>query len=184
MDNLTRILVVDDDAAILDLLSTALRNHGHIECASTAEEALDCLRAVAYDVVVTDLHMPGIGGLELLRRVSEMRPNIRVIVMTGENGPDAVVESLRHRAFTYLVKPFNLNALRDAVQQAVSSVNGDDDIRVLSAKPSWISLSLRCRMELADRILNFLRAMGMDMSHDDQDHIATASDRKRPRLNS
>jgi CheY-like chemotaxis protein/anti-sigma regulatory factor (Ser/Thr protein kinase) len=174
MDNLKRILVVDDDAGILELVSNALCDQGHIERASTAEEALDCLQRVAYDVIVTDLRMPGMGGLELLRRVSEMRPDTRVIVMTGESGPDVVVESLRHHAFTYLVKPFTMNVLRDAVQQASGAVNGHDDIRILSAKPTWISLSLRCQMEVADRILNFLRAMDMDLSHDDQDHIATA----------
>lgn len=174
MDNLKRILLVDDDAGILQMLSSALRNEGHIERASNAEEALDSLQRVSYDVVVTDLRMPGMGGIELLRRISAIRPEIRVIVMTGETGPDTVAESLRHHAFTYLVKPFTISALRDAIRQASASFNGNDDIHVLSAKPTWIALSLRCKMELADRILNFLRAMGMDLSHEDQDHIATA----------
>jgi DNA-binding response OmpR family regulator len=174
MNNLKRILIVDDDAGILELLASALQNDGHIERASTAEEALDCLQRVAYDVIVTDLKMPGIGGLELVRRVGEVRPDARVIVMTGESEPAAVAESLRHHAFSYLVKPFSMNILRDAVQQAFNSSNGNDDIRILSAKPTWIALSLRCKLEVADRILNFLRAMDMDLSHEDQDRIATA----------
>jgi CheY-like chemotaxis protein/anti-sigma regulatory factor (Ser/Thr protein kinase) len=174
MDNQKRILVVDDDAGILELLSTALRNEGHIEHAATAEEALDCLKRVHYDVVVTDLKMPGIGGLELLRRVGEFRPEARVIVMSGESEPADVAQSLRHNAFSYLVKPFSIAALRDAVQQAFACRNGKDDILILSAKPTWLSLSLRCQLEIADRILNFLRAMDMDLSHEDQDHIATA----------
>ena len=174
MDNRKRILLVDDDAGILEFLSSALRGDGRIESASTAEEALDCLRRTPYDVVLTDLVMPGLGGLELLRQVSQIRPDARVIVMTGEGGPEVVAESLRRRAFTYLVKPFSIPALREAVHQAFASVNGGDDIRILSAKPTWVSLSLRCRMEIADRILSFLRAMDMDLSHQDQDHIATA----------
>lgn len=174
MDNLKRILLVDDDAGILEFLSTALRNDGSIESASTAEQALDCLQRTSYDVILTDLVMPGMGGVELLRRVSELRPEAKVIIMTGEGGPEAVAESLRYHAFTYLVKPFTVSALREAVQQAFASVQCHDDIRILSAKPTWIALSLRCRMEIADRILNFLRAMDMDLSHQDQDHIATA----------
>jgi DNA-binding response OmpR family regulator len=174
MDNLKRILIVDDDAGVLELLTIALREEGHISTASTAEEALDCLRRVPFDLVVTDLIMPGLGGIELVRRVGELQPDARIIVMTGESGPDAVTEALRHHAFTYLVKPFTMSILRDSVEQALHSVNGSDDIRILSAKPSWISLSLRCKMEIADRILNFLRAMEMDLSHDDQDRIATA----------
>jgi DNA-binding response OmpR family regulator len=174
MDNLKRILLVDDDAGVLELISSALRNEVHIERARNAEEALNCLQRASCDVILTDLKMPGMGGIELLRRVGELRPDVRVIVMTGECGPDAVVESLRNHAFTYLVKPFSVTALRDAVHQAFSSTNGSDDIRILSAKPTWIALSLRCKMETADRILNFLRAMDMDLSHEDQDHIATA----------
>jgi len=174
MDNLKRILLVDDDAGVLELLSAALRNEGQIEQASTAEEALECLQRGRYDVIVTDVRMPGMGGIELLRRVSEVQPDARVIVMTGESGPDTVAESLRHNAFSYLVKPFTMNMLRDAIQQACNSTNGSDDIRILSAKPTWIALSLRCKLEVADRILNFLRGMDMDLGHDDQDRIATA----------
>jgi CheY-like chemotaxis protein/anti-sigma regulatory factor (Ser/Thr protein kinase) len=174
MGNLKQILIVDDDAAVLDIVSSALRGEGHIEKASTAEEALEKLTHTAFDVVVTDVVMPGMGGIELLQRVCELRPDTRVIVMTGESEPDTVAASLRHHAFSYLVKPFTMGALREAVQQAFSSVNGADDICILSAKPTWISLSLRCKMEIADRIVNFLRAMDVDLRHEDQDRIATA----------
>lgn len=174
MDNHKRILLVDDDAGILKLLTSALQHTGHLESVSNAEQAIDRLEHTSYDVVVTDLKMPGMGGLELLRRVRQIRPQARVIVITADGGPDTVAESLRNNAFTYLVKPFSMTVLKDAIQQALSSDNGHDDIRILSAKPNWFSLSLRCKMEIADRILNFLRAIDMDLSHEDQDRIATA----------
>ena len=174
MDTLNRILVVDDDAGVLELLSNTLREQARITTASTAEEAIECLQRIPYDIVITDLVMPGMSGIELLRRVGKMQPEARVIIMSGECVPTAVAESLRHHAFTYLLKPFTMAALHDAVEQALQSTNGSDDIHVLSAKPTWIALSLRCKMEVADRILNFLRAMDLDLSHDDQDRIATA----------
>jgi DNA-binding response OmpR family regulator len=174
MDTLNRILIVDDDAGVLELLSNTLREQARITTASTAEEAIECLQRIPYDIVITDLIMPGMSGLELLRRVSKIQPEARVIIMTGDSVPSAVAESLRHHAFTYLLKPFTMAALHDAVEQALQSTNGSDDIHVLSAKPTWIALSLRCKMEVADRILNFLRAMDLDLSHDDQDRIATA----------
>jgi len=174
MDTLNRILVVDDDAGVLELLSNTLREQARITTASTAEEAIECLQRIPYDIVITDLVMPGMSGIELLRRVGKMQPEARVIIMSGESVPTAVAESLRHHAFTYLLKPFTMAALHDAVEQALQSTNGSDDIHVLSAKPTWIALSLRCKMEVADRILNFLRAMDLDLSHDDQDRIATA----------
>src|ERR1700722_4885153 len=145
MDNLKRILLVDDEAGIVEYLSTALREDGQIEHAFTAEEALDRLQSNSYDVILTDLKMPGMGGLELLRRVNETRPGTRVIVMTGDSAPDAVATSLRNHAFSYLVKPFTLTALKDAIQNALCSTDGNDDIRILSAKPAWIALSLRCK---------------------------------------
>jgi DNA-binding response OmpR family regulator len=173
MDNLKRILLVDDDAGIVDFLSAALREEGQIEHALTGEEALDCLARTSYDVVLTDLKMPGIGGIELLQRAHDVCPGARVIIMTGDSEPDAVAASLRHHAFTYLLKPFTVTALKDAISNALNSTNGADDIRILSAKPTWISLLLRCKLEVADRILNFLRAMEMDFTPEDQDHIAT-----------
>ena len=174
MDNHKRILLVDDDAAILELLTASLQNAGEIETAANGEEALERLQQASYDVVVTDLKMPGMGGLELLRRVGHLCPNARVIVMTADSGPDTVAESLRNHAFTYLAKPFSITVLQDAIQQALVSDNENDDIRILSAKPTWVSLSLRCKMEIADRILNFLRAMDVDLTHEEQDRIATA----------
>jgi len=173
MDNLKRILLVDDDAGIVDYLSAALRDAGQIEHASTGEEALDRIEHASYDVILTDLKMPGMGGIELLRRVHEIRPDTRVIVMTGNSAPVAVAESLRHQAFSYLVKPFTLSALKDVIHSALSFTGGRDEIRVLSAKPAWIALSLCCKLEIADRILNFLRAMDLDLSQEEQDHLAT-----------
>jgi CheY-like chemotaxis protein len=173
MDNLKRILLVDDEAGIIDYLSAALRDEGRIEHASTAEEALDCIQRTSYDIILTDLKMPGMGGIELLRRVHEIQPDTRIIVMTGQSAPGAVAESLRHRAFSYLVKPFTLSALKDVIHSAFDSSDGQDDIRILSATPTWIALSLRCKLEIADRILNFLRAMDIDLGHEEQDHVAT-----------
>jgi CheY-like chemotaxis protein len=173
MDNLKRILLVDDEAGIIDYLSAALKDEGRIERASTAEEALNCLQRTSYDVILTDLKMPGMGGIELLRRVCEIQPDTRVIVMTGQSAPEAVAQSLRHHAFSYLVKPFTLSALKDVVHSALSSIDSRDDILILSAKPTWIALSLRCKLEIADRILNFLRAMDLDLSQEEQDRVAT-----------
>src|ERR1035438_9873189 len=139
MDNLKRILLVDDDAGIVEFLSAALRDEGRIEHASTAEEALAILQHTACDVILTDLKMPGMGGLELLQRAHELRPEARVIVMTGHSEPQAVAESLRRHAFSFLVKPFTVSVLKDAVENALQSTDCFDDIRILSAIPSWIS---------------------------------------------
>jgi len=174
MANLKRILLVDDDAGILETLTAALRDDAEIATALSAEQALELIRKLPFDVILSDLRMPGMSGLELLRHIRVLLPAARVIIMTGEHTPDTVVESLHEQAFSYLCKPFSINALRDTVHMALSAPGGDDDILLLSAKPNWVSLSLRCKMALADRILNFLRCLDMDLGHDDQERIATA----------
>lgn len=173
MENVKRILLVDDDAGVIEFLSAALRSEGEIEIAGSAEEALDCLQRTSFDVILTDLKVPGMGGLELLRQITEIRSEQRVIVMTGNTEPETITESLRRHAFSYLVKPFSVSTLKDAVRNALTLSRGPDDIRILSAKPDWISLSLRCRLDLADRILSFLRSMEVDLSESEQDHVAT-----------
>ena len=173
MDNLARILLVDDDAGVIEFLTAALRGEAAMESVSTAEQALDRIRQTPFDVILTDIRMPGMGGLELLRRASALQPATRIIVMTGDAEPDTIAESLRRSAFCYLVKPFSVSALKDAVRNAVQSSNGHDDVRILSSKPDWIALSLRCKLEIADRILSFLRAMGVGLSDQEQDHMAT-----------
>src|SRR5205823_1735793 len=117
-------------------------------------------------------NMPGLDGLALLRRIRQSRPDTRVVVMTGAGTPDKVVQSIREQAFSYFSKPFSTNAVVDMVNRALESPSWKDDIEVLSGKPDWISLRLCCKAETADRLLQFLREMGMDLPPAEQDIIA------------
>ena len=169
------ILVVDDDPDIHELLKAVLPSATcAIEDAYDGLEALSRLEERRYDLVLTDVRMPKLDGLELLRRIGEVRPETRVVVMTAENTSANLIRSIREHAFSYFSKPFSTSAVVEIVTQTLSTPDWRDDIEVLSAKPEWIALRLRCKFETADRILQFLRELGMDLPAEEQEDIATA----------
>lgn len=78
----------------------------HLESAYDGLEGLSRVREKAFDVVLTDVRMPGMDGLDLLRRIRELRPDAKVIVMTAESTPQGVIRCLCDQAFSYFSKPF------------------------------------------------------------------------------
>ncbi|HJT88954.1 MAG TPA: response regulator [Bryobacteraceae bacterium] len=170
-----RILVVDDDPDIHALLQTSLRETGcRADCVSSGLEALARLRDGSYDLVLSDVCMPGIDGLELLRRIQQQCPSIPVLVMTARNTPETLIRSIRERAFGYFSKPFSPDAVIDMVRRALESPAHEDDIEVLSARPGWIALKLRSKVATADRLAHFFREMQIGLTEDEQHEIAFA----------
>jgi CheY-like chemotaxis protein/anti-sigma regulatory factor (Ser/Thr protein kinase) len=170
-----RILIVDDDPDVHQLLAAALQAPDrHIDSAADGLEGLARVQAAPYDLVITDVTMPGLDGLELLERIRKIRPDTRVMVMTVASTPEDIIRALREQAFTYLSKPFTIPAVSQMVATALESTPSGDDIQVLSAQPNWLSLRLRCKGETADRILQFLREIAMDLPAHERENIATA----------
>jgi two-component system, OmpR family, KDP operon response regulator KdpE len=118
------ILVVDDEAAIRAALRPSLSELGfHVTEASRGEEALDLIRAVAFDAVLLDSNMPGIGGLETLRRIRALAPRLPVLMVTVRDAEDEKVEALELGADDYITKPFGIRELIARVRAAVRRVN-------------------------------------------------------------
>src|SRR5436190_20801104 len=107
-----RILVVDDEANARTALAELLRDEGYtIETAADGFKALPKLEDFAPDLVLTDLRMPGMDGLELMRKAREDDPERAVIVMTAFGSVDSAVAAMRQGAADYLTKPINLDEL-------------------------------------------------------------------------
>jgi two-component system response regulator AtoC len=105
--SLHHVLVVDDDASMRHLLSLILADHGYeARAVGSAEDALRELAARDYDLVLTDVRMPGMGGLELLRRVQATDPARLVIVMSAYGSKEAALEAMKAGAYDYISKPF------------------------------------------------------------------------------
>jgi CheY-like chemotaxis protein/anti-sigma regulatory factor (Ser/Thr protein kinase) len=145
-----------------------------IESAYDGAAGLRQIKAAPYDLVMTDVNMPGLDGMTLIERVRAERPGTKMVVMTVASTPDSIVRAIREHAFSYFSKPFTMNAVAEMVERALSMPTVDDDIQVLSARPNWLGLRVRCKLENGDRILQFLREMGMDLPPAEQERIGVA----------
>ena len=170
-----RILIVDDDPDVHGLLRATLdAPDRHIESAYDGSSGLQLVESTPYDLVLTDLNMPGLDGMTLLERIREVQPETPVVVMTVANTPENIVRAIRERAFSYFSKPFTVNAVTEMVERALSGSGAEDDIQVLSARPQWLGLRVRCKIETASRIVQFIRELGMDLTPTEQEQVTTA----------
>ena len=120
MTPMPTILIVDDDAAVRGILLDLLSENYECNTASTAEQALQYLEIEDYDVVLTDLAMPGLTGIELLKRVKVKELNTPVILISGKAQEEDHESLMKLGAFAYLKKPFSLDEIESAVQRAVA----------------------------------------------------------------
>jgi len=170
-----RILIVDDDPDVHGLLRAALdAPDRRVESAYDGDAGLRLVEKTPFDLVLTDLKMPGMDGMSLLEHIHEVRPETRVVVMTVANTPENIVRAIRDRAFSYFSKPFTVNAVLEMVERALSGTDAEDDIQVLSARPYWLGLRVRCKLETAGRIVQFIRELGMDLPALEQERVTTA----------
>ena len=117
-----RVLAVDDNASLLRFLTSAFTAGGcAVTSASTAEQALELIAGQEYDLVVSDIKMPGLTGLDLLRAVKGRHPATPVVLITGAPSVHSAVFGLRHGAYDYLPKPFTIKE----VQQLIDRVRAD-----------------------------------------------------------
>lgn len=112
------VLIVDDEAIIRDLCSKALKGYRVFQ-ARDGEEALKVFQKGEIDVILTDVMMPKMGGIELLRRLKEIEPTLVVIIMTGFAEKDIILNALKADADDFITKPLNLLQLKTAVDKAL-----------------------------------------------------------------
>jgi two-component system response regulator HydG len=116
---LSRILVIDDDDAVRESLGRMLRSAGHtVETAETGEEGLAVARVKGYDVILSDMRMPGISGIDVLQRLREQHVDAAFIVMTGFGTIDSAVEAMKLGAVDFVQKPFFRDELLMRVRSA------------------------------------------------------------------
>src|SRR5882762_4185050 len=114
-----RVLVVDDDDTIRDTLYDLLSEEYLCQTAETAEKAFARLEADSYDVLLTDISMPGLSGLELLGHVRQKFPNTPVIIISGIGDQEYAQGLIKLGAFDFLLKPFSLEVVEKTLKRAV-----------------------------------------------------------------
>ncbi len=172
--SLRSVLLVDSDPAVHEVLADTFRREDrHIADFYDGAAALAQLRAAPCDLMVAGQAANGLDGLKLLRRARAIRPELKVIV-TGDPDPARVVAAIRHRAYSYFHKPLAPHQLGDMVQQALEVESWKDDIRVVSARPEWLTLDVRCKLDAADRTTHYLRELQADVPLQTREDISVA----------
>ena len=124
MAAMANVLIVDDDDAVRGILLDLLSDRYQCNTASTAEEAFQYLEIENYDAVLTDIAMPGLTGVELMKRVQLKDLDTPVILISGKNDEQDSEALIKLGAFAYLNKPFSLDEIEYIVGRAVGSRNG------------------------------------------------------------
>ena len=121
-----RVLLVDDEEEFVSALSERLRLRGiEADSALNGEEALARLVEKEFEVVILDVMMPGLGGLEVLRQIKTTHPNTQVILLTGHGSTREGIEGMRLGAFDYLIKPVDIEEMLEKMKEAASKVGTD-----------------------------------------------------------
>src|ERR1041385_4576903 len=116
----SKILVVDDEPSVLLTVVAILQQEGYdVDAAANGQTAIEWIRSRQYDLVMTDLKMPGVDGLQVLEEVRKTAPNTVTLMMTGYGSVDTALEALQHGAYEYLLKPTEVPDLKAAVRRSL-----------------------------------------------------------------
>ncbi|PLX92788.1 MAG: nitrogen regulation protein NR(I) [Desulfuromonas sp.] len=133
--SIRRILVADDEESIRWVLSKALKKKGFsVDLAADGNQALSLFRSNSYDLAILDIKMPGIQGLDLLQQFHSEQPDILVVIMTAESTMENAVAAMKHGAYDYLTKPFDLDALDAIILKAQKAAEVTDQIGQLKCE--------------------------------------------------
>lgn len=169
------VLIVDDDDGMREMLSLLLRSAGFTgDDARDGAEALEKMAAHDFKVVLLDIQLPGIGGLEVLARCVAQRPAAKVIVVTGMDTTETVLSALRGQAHEFLPKPIDPSRLVETVRRALTTGSDAPPIEVLSARPEWVELLVPCTREAVDRIHGFMQQLETDLPKQVRESVSFA----------
>jgi len=129
---MSKILIIEDEGSQRMLLREFLEERGYtVDEAETGEEGIERVKKMAFDVVLIDIRLPDISGIEVLREIRTINPEIKAIMITAFQDVKLVVESLKRGAFNYLVKPINLEELLINIRKAQENLRLEREVKVL-----------------------------------------------------
>jgi CheY-like chemotaxis protein len=168
------ILVVDDDSTTRHLIRSILVRAGfRASVAKDGVAALKALRTGRVDLMLLDVWMPRMNGLELLERIESRKVRPRVVVMTSDDAPETLLKAVRRQAFTYLHKPVEPTTLLETVRETIAAPE-PPRIEVISARPEWVELVVPCRRDAAERLQTVMSRLDTDLAPELRETIAYA----------
>lgn len=156
---MSKILVVDDERSIRNTLKDILEYEKYeVDLAEDGIKALDKVKTAHYDIILCDIKMPGMDGIEVLEKLVEYIPDTPVVMISGHGNIDTAVESIKKGAFDYIEKPLDLNRLLITIRNAMDKSNLVSETKFLKKKVSkkyeivGESQALKSVVEMADRV--------------------------------
>jgi two-component system response regulator PilR (NtrC family) len=126
------ILVVDDEKSMREILEIFLTSEGYkVSVAENGEKAIDAVKKDIYDLVITDMNMPKVGGLELLKNVKQLNPDTIVVIITAFGTTESAVEAMKLGSYDYIQKPFQMDDIRLVVKNALEKQKLQKDVSIL-----------------------------------------------------
>jgi two-component system response regulator PilR (NtrC family) len=127
-----RVLIVDDEPGMRDFLSILLRKEGYaVSAAESSDKAIELMARGEFDLVISDISMPGLSGIEVLRQARASSPDTPVILITAYASTESAVEALKLGAYDYLIKPFDVEELKNVVHNALEKRRLEHENRIL-----------------------------------------------------
>lgn len=171
---MSRILVVDDDRVTRHVLSKVLTGAGFsTSVAKDGVEALNVLRTKRFDLLLLDVWMPRMNGLDLLAKLRTRKTRPRVVVMTSDDAPETLLKAVREQAFKYVHKPVDPTLLLQTVRETLRAAEAPP-IEVISARPEWVELLVPCTREAVERIQLVMSRLDTDLAPELRESIAYA----------
>ncbi len=171
---MSRILIVDDDRTTRYVIQNLLNSAGYsTSIAKDGVDALESLRAEPFDLLLLDVWMPRMNGLDLLATLRSWDTRPRVVVMTSDDTPETLLKAIREQAFRYVHKPVDSHVLLDTVREVLESPDVPR-IEVISARPEWVELLVPCTREAVDRIQPVMARLDANLTPEVRESIAYA----------
>jgi DNA-binding response OmpR family regulator len=169
-------LLVTSGGDIDELLTNVLASEGwSIQRVVDNQQVVALAKAKPFDLIVTGRQTRVAEDVELLRKIRSARPHVRLIILTDKFTPGDVISAMREGAFSYFSAPFEPSELAEMVRAAMAEPCWDDGIEVLSGTPEWVTLTARCDLATADRLVQFLHGVkDPSIPETDKDQVITA----------
>jgi CheY-like chemotaxis protein len=166
------ILLVEDDRAALEGLSQLLTLAGFT--VATATDGVEALKKMAdrrFDVMLLDIWLPRMNGLDLLAQLPGQPHQPKVIVMTGDDSQETLLQTFRQHAYQFVRKPVQPAKLMDLIRRTLAAPADLPAIEVLSASPTWVEVLVPCARDVADRIQSYIRQLEIDLPREVRDTV-------------
>ena len=167
-----KVLVVDSGPELNETLTGVLKEGGWIiERAPDNKAVFALLKENPFDLIITSQGSHEKEDVALLHEIRNVRPQVRMIILTDESTTEEVIDAIREGVFSFFCPPYSRDMLSEMIDMAMARPTWDDGIEIISATPNWVRLIVRCELGTADRLVQFLRCGSTLSGKEKQDVI-------------